>query len=148
MLGTLDDCKKDDWKSYVSPMVHAYNATIHGSTGYSPHYLMFGWHPRLAIDSFLGIQTDEGTKSRSGYVQCLQKRLLFAYNTAAKIVEKTGHRHKTHYDLQARNSTLNIGDRVLVKNVGIRGKHKLANKWERHTYIVKSQPDPDILFME
>ena len=27
MLGTLEDHKKDDWKSYVAPLVHSYNAT-------------------------------------------------------------------------------------------------------------------------
>jgi len=46
MLCTLEEDKKSDWKSYVAPMVHAYNSTIHTSTGYSPYYLMFGRHPR------------------------------------------------------------------------------------------------------
>ena len=36
MLGTLEDHKKDDWKSYFAPLVHSYNATKHPSTGYSP----------------------------------------------------------------------------------------------------------------
>ena len=27
MLGTLEDHKKQDWKSYVAPLLHAYNAT-------------------------------------------------------------------------------------------------------------------------
>jgi transposase InsO family protein len=48
MLGTLDEEKKPDWKSYVALLVHSYNATRHESMGYNPHFLMFGWHPRLA----------------------------------------------------------------------------------------------------
>ena len=56
MLGTLEDDQKSDWKSYVPSLVHAYNSTRHESTGYSPHYLMFGRHPRLAVDAFLGIK--------------------------------------------------------------------------------------------
>ncbi|MCG7874805.1 MAG: RNase H-like domain-containing protein, partial [Candidatus Thiodiazotropha endolucinida] len=40
MLGTLDENKKRDWKSYVAPMVHAYNATSHESTRMSPFFLM------------------------------------------------------------------------------------------------------------
>ena len=51
MLGTLENHQKQDWKSYVAPLVHAYNATRHDSTGFSPFFLMFGRHPRLAIDA-------------------------------------------------------------------------------------------------
>ena len=59
MLGTLENHKKEDWKSYVAPLVHSYNATKHPSTGFSPYFLMFGRHPRLAIDAYLGIPLPE-----------------------------------------------------------------------------------------
>ena len=36
------------------------------------------------------------------------------------------------------------GDRVLVRNVGIRGKKKIADKWEKEVHIVKEQPNPGI----
>lgn len=45
MLSTLSEEQKSDWKSHVAPLVHAYNATMSDPTGYTPHYLMFGWHP-------------------------------------------------------------------------------------------------------
>lgn len=45
MLSTLSEEQKSDWKSHVAPLVHAYNATKSDPTGYTPHYLMFGWHP-------------------------------------------------------------------------------------------------------
>ena len=56
MLDTLEEDQKSDWKTYVPPLVHAYNATRHECTGFSPHYLMFGRHPRLAVDAFYGIK--------------------------------------------------------------------------------------------
>ena len=55
ILGTLVNHKKEDWNSYVAQLVHSYNATKHPSTGYSPYFLMFGRHPRLAVDAHLGI---------------------------------------------------------------------------------------------
>ena len=55
MLGTMSEKQKSDWKSHVPTLTHAYNATMHESTGFSPFFLMFGRHPRLAIDAFLGI---------------------------------------------------------------------------------------------
>ena len=57
MLGTLEEQQKDDWKSYVAPLTHAYNAAKHDSTGFSPFFLMFGRHPRLAVDAYLGLNS-------------------------------------------------------------------------------------------
>ena len=56
MLGTLTSTPKLDWKSHVSTLCHAYNAAVHDSTEYVPFYLMFGRHPRLAFDAFLGLK--------------------------------------------------------------------------------------------
>ena len=59
MLGTLNYKQKSDWKSYVPTLCHAYNAATHDSTGYVPFFLMFGRHPRLAVDAFLGLRPAE-----------------------------------------------------------------------------------------
>ena len=145
MLGTLEEYQKSDWKAHVPTLVHAYNATMHDSTGYSPYFLMFGRHPRLAIDAFLGLSPDPlSAKHQTEYARKLRERLHFAYRTAQKATQKSAAKHKATYDLKARHSTLHEGDRVLVKNVGIRGKQKLADRWERTPYIIKCQPNPDI----
>ena len=109
MLGTLDEEKKPHCKSYVAPLVHSYNATRHESTGYSPQFLMFGWHPRLALDAFLGVASDSPVKDHITYVSSLEKRLKFAYKTAANVAEKASKRHKTRYDLRIRHSNLQKG---------------------------------------
>ena len=144
MLGTLEDDQKSDWKSYVPSLVHAYNSTRHESTGYSPHYLMFGRHPRLAVDAFLGIKPGPERSDKSKYVTDLKKRLEFAFKAASKEARRQGRRHKTVYDLRVRESQLQPGDRVLVRNVGVRGKRKIADRWEKDVYLVVDQPNKGI----
>ena len=94
MLGTREDHQKSDWKSYVPSLVHAYNSTRHESTGYSPHFLMFGRHPRLAVDEFLGIRPEFASQDQTKYAVDLRKRLDFAYRYATKEARRQGRRHK------------------------------------------------------
>ena len=46
--------------------------------------------------------------------------------------------------MKVRESTLDVGDSVLIRQVGLKGKHKLADKWQKHPYIVVSIPTSDI----
>ena len=146
MLGTLTEDQKADWKSYVPSLVHAYNATKHESTSHSPFYLLFGRHPRLSIDAYLGIDPNHGSgnKNATVYASELKRRLQYAYKLASQAATRSGKRHKHRYDLRVRESGLELGDRVLVKKVGIKGKHKLADRWDQQTYIVVAQPNPGI----
>ena len=145
MLGTLTTDQKTDWKSFIGSIVHAYNATRSDATGFSPHYLMFGWHPRLAIDAIMDTEPRNDSAPHSvGYVQKLKERLKYAYKLASDEARKQANRNKKVYDTKARASKLEVNDRVLVKQVCFDGKHKLADRWESEAYIVYDIPNPDI----
>lgn len=145
MLATLEDEKKADWKSYLAPLVQAYNATKSSATGYSPHYLMFGWHPRLSVDAFFGTDPGEqGAKDHSSYVSKLRSRMEFAYKTAQAEASKKASQNKNRYDRSIREARLEVGDRVLTRKVGLKGKHKLADRWNREPYLVCTIPNSDI----
>ena len=149
MLGTLEKYQKSNWKAHVPILVHACNATIHDSTGYSPYGLMFGRHPRLSLDAFLGLSPNHlSARQQTKYARKLWERLAFAYRAAEKAAQKSSAKHRSPYDMKARHSTLQEGDRVLVKNVGLRGKRKIADRWEKTPYIVKSQLNPYIPMYE
>ena len=144
MLGTLDPIKKTDWKSYVSPLVHAYNSTRHETTGHSPFFLMFGRHPRLPIDMALDMDLQLDKKNLSSYISGLRKRLQESYNLASKNIDQRQRKQNTYLDTKVRGATIQIGDRVLVRQLAFDGKHKLADKWKNDVYIVHRQPNSDI----
>ena len=145
MLGTLTDDHKADWKSHLAPLVHAYNCTRNDATGYSPYYLMYGRHPRLPVDVYLGLDPrDEGKGDASKYVHDLRKRMDYAYRLVSDRTSKLDAKNKSRYDSKLHENTIEPGDRVLLRNVGIPGKHKLGDKWGKYPYIVVSQPNPEI----
>ncbi|XP_038135186.1 uncharacterized protein LOC119779586 [Cyprinodon tularosa] len=142
MLGTLTDREKCHWKEFVKPLVHAYNCTKNDSTGFSPYELMFGRQPRLPVDLAFGLPlTDDEPESHSQYVQKLKSHLEDSYKLAINNSKKLMERNKLRFDRHITASELAIGDRVLVRNVRLRGKHKLADKWEREIYIVTKKAE-------
>ena len=142
MLGTLEADNKKNWKEYVPAMMQAYNATCHDSTGYLRFFLMLGHHPCLPLDVAMGIHPEEGDEV--DYVHLLRERMQYAFEVATKNAQKSIERHKINYDRKIRGATVEIEDSVLVRNTGIRGKCKLANKWEDVPYTIVEQPDLDI----
>ena len=150
MLGTLEEYQKSDWKAHVPTLVHAYNATFHVSTGYSPYFLMFGRHPRPAIDAFFCLSPDtQSGSSKTEYIKKLRERLHFAYKKAQETAKQSAAQQKRRCDLRVRSSgILHPGDLVLVRNVGLRSKQKLADRWEQQPYTVVRQTNPDIPVFE
>lgn len=144
MLRTLTDEQKLDWKSHIPSLVHAYNCTKNHTTGYSPFFLLFGRQPRLAVDIILGLRKEKEQSSLTGYIDKLQQRLKTTYQLVSQATNHIASRHKKLYDVKIRGARLEIGDFVLVKNVGLKGKHKLADKWEPETYVIIDQECRDI----
>lgn len=137
MLGTLEEKDKYHWRDYVKPLVHAYNCTRNDTTGYSPYELMFGRQPALPVDFVLGTPPAVETHgSHSEYVRQLRQRLHESYALAADRARKRGEQNKIRFDAKVRAAELVTGDRVLVRNVNVRGKHKLADRWERTVHVV------------
>ena len=54
----------------------------------------------------------------------MRKRLEYAYDRATQQADRNRDRSKARYDANVTESFLNKGDRVLVRNVSIRGKEK------------------------
>lgn len=137
MLGTLERKQKTRWRDYVKPFVHAYNCTRNDVTGFIPYELMFGRSPRLPVDLAFGLPVGETpSKSPSQYVESLRSRLEASFQLALKCAEKSGEKNKARFDQRVTLSSLEEGDRVLVWNVRLRGKHKLEDKWEQSVYVV------------
>ena len=132
-------------------LVHAYNVTRHDTTGYSPFYLMFGRHPMLVIDAFMGLDQNQD-KSSVVIGLSMQRSCQNALNLHIKR-----HQRRQSVRLRGTKCTMTrkfmrknfvVGDMVLVEKLGIKGKHKIADKWEEEPYIVNYKPISNIPVFE
>ncbi|XP_070572917.1 uncharacterized protein [Ptychodera flava] len=106
---------------------------------------MHGQHPKLPIDLYLGLEpTDEAEGTYDQYVEKLRKDLQMAYMIAGSRIASKVQKNKYLYDKKAKEAELEQGDRVLVRNVSIRGKQKLADKWQHSPYLVVKRVNPNI----
>lgn len=140
MLGTLDPKRKRRWSQHIGHLVHAYNCASNEATGFSPYYLMFGREASLPVDLCFGTSSD-GTRPETylKYVTDMRKELKTAYELAESLAAKQTEGNKRRYDQKIRFSKLLPGDRVLIRNLGLQGKHKLADCWASNPYVVDSQ---------
>ncbi|KAL6491410.1 hypothetical protein MHYP_G00017550 [Metynnis hypsauchen] len=77
------------------------------------------------------------TKKPSGeMVTKLKEDLKQAYRLASEAADKRHQRNKRLYDQRVTFQSLETGDRVLLRNLGLRGKHKLESKWSTEPYVV------------
>lgn len=140
MLGTLEHKDKTQWRNFVKPLVHAYNCTKNDTTGFAPYELMFGRQPRLPVDLAFNLPLqNKSFKSHSQYVEKLRTTLQESYKLAIQNANKMADRNKARFDMRVKPSKLEPGDRVLVRAVRLRGKHKLADRWETDIYVVVEQ---------
>lgn len=101
---------------------------------------MFGRSPRPPIDLAFGLPVrDAPSTSYSQYVQSFRSRLEESYQLTSKNAAKSAERNKMQFDQHVKPSMLEKGDRVLIWNVRLHGKHKLEDKWEKDIYIVVSR---------
>ena len=90
MLRTLPKEFKSDWKNHVQKMVHAYNCTQNDSTGYSPHFLLYGRQPRLPVDLLFSLVKAEGPTEYQSYVSKWRRCMQEAYRIARPMLKSRG----------------------------------------------------------
>ena len=151
MIGKLGEDKKANWPSHLAEIVHTYNATQSAVTGYSPHYLMFGWWPRLPVDFiFPTIGSNEAptreasTRRVDVYVASVRDQLRSALQEAQAQSTAEACQQKQYYNRKIGAMNLKPGDLVLLKADAWKGKRKIKDRWDEETWEVSQQIAADV----
>ena len=144
MIGKLGEQKKAEWPEHLPELVHAYNCTRSGISGYSPYYLMFGRRPRLPVDLYFPtVQTLKEIRTIDTYAAGLRVTLRAAFVAAREASMAEAQRQKRHYDRSANAVDLEEGDEVLIKRPR-RGHQKIVDRWGEGVYRVSRRAHPSL----
>ena len=118
MLKALPEREKKNWKYHLPKLAFAHNSCVNKTTGFSPFYLMFGRESKLPIDSMFSDDVISGrNKSHCEFVKDWRDSMKEAYDLANKRIGKSAEYNKKYYDGKIKKVEVNVGDKVLVRNV-------------------------------
>jgi transposase InsO family protein len=150
MLRTLAESEKPRWHEHVDKLMHAYNSTTHSTTGYSPHFLLFGREPVLPLDLVLTAHArpkENVGKQYSKFVEEWESRMTEAYNIAKERCDKVKSHAEDVWKRRKMANKLHPGDRVLVRNKReTGGPGKLRSCWESNVFVVKEDKENGVVY--
>jgi hypothetical protein len=95
-----------NWDTYLTAIEVAYNNATHASTGHSPFFLAYGYHPTLPSSLPLhptGVPLHVSVRQLSDAITSASQHLRRAQAAQAR-----------HYDRRHRNLQFNVNDQVLL----------------------------------
>ncbi|KAK7468169.1 hypothetical protein BaRGS_00036582, partial [Batillaria attramentaria] len=142
LLRTLSAEQKTTWPRHLPELVQAYNVTPHASTGFSPHFLLFGQEPRLPVDDLLGLPSNTSAVGPRDYVRQHQHRLNQAHARANDNLQKAAEDRARQTDKGSADHPLHLGDFVYLRN-RVLGRSKFQDRWRPQLYVVTRRPYED-----
>ena len=138
-----------NWDDFPAGVVHAYNTSVHATTGYSPSFLMFGREIPLAFDAARPVLQ---LPKVSNYVEHLSRYRKVILKAAIDNVQRRQQIAKQRHDRHRQAPVYEIGQVVFVMQPGARSKFQerqsgpfriISKVGNNHlTYMVESDHVP------
>ena len=106
---------KDNWDFCIGLALMAIRSAVQSSTGFSPHFLMFGRKMRLPAD-LVNEAVNEETRSQVESVAHLRSTMQIVHETVVSNMGCKQQHQKDYYDRRAHGVRYSKGDRVWLVN--------------------------------
>jgi len=123
----VGDCHQR-WPDLLGTVALAYNATVHTSTGYSPHELFYSFAPACPLDALVSTPLPAPASNADEYALQAVERLQEAANFVRNYTGRQVQRMKKRYDATVRPKLFEENQEVLLFNP--RKKRGQYSKWQ------------------
>jgi len=127
MITKLVGDKHERWPDLLGTIALAYNATVHTSTGYSPHELFYSFAPACPLDALVSIPMLEPVSNADEYALQAMERLQEAAQFVRSYTGRQIQRMKQSYDASAKPKQFEENEEVLLFDP--RKKRGQFTKW-------------------
>jgi len=103
-----------DWDAHLPYLLFAYRVAVHESTQVSPFHMLYGREPVLPLERALTQPRTKFQVDFADYLDELVANMSDAWSLARGNIEAAQKKHKYQYDWKSKQSTLKVGDRVMV----------------------------------
>ena len=92
MITKMISDKHERWHDLLGAVALAYNATVHTSTGYSPHELSYSFAPSCPLDAIVSTPTSDPTSNAHEFAlqtfECLQEATAFVHDFTGRNMQR------------------------------------------------------------
>ena len=126
-LRTFADGEQSQWANHLPLAEFAYNNSRHSSTGESPFYLMYGYHPEIHYEV-------EDNSAVEGVPEAKERvrRLNEIRNFCAQRLEHAAAQQAKYYNQKHKPMSYSVGDLVMLSTKNLKQKRpskKLSHKF-------------------
>jgi hypothetical protein len=112
-LTMIGDKHKRDWDEQLWAVLLAYRTTTNTTTGVSPFFAMYGRHPRLPLDTALGLSFRQAESSEA-FVQESRRLLREVYDEMREKQREAAERNQRYTKRGRQEVTYEEGQWILV----------------------------------
>lgn len=118
MLAIQVSPTQDNWDELLPTVESAYNSSQHSVTGFSPHFLRYGYEFALPLDATLPKRTPHSVSSKE-FVARTETRLAQAREIALQRIRNSQEQQKLAYNKRHKSVEFQVGDLVALKTPAV-----------------------------
>jgi len=115
------------WPDILGTVALAYNATVHSTTGYSPHELFYSFPPSCPLDVMVETPSSEPASNADQYALQAVEHLQLAASFVREMTGRSMQSMKRRYDASVKLQSYEVHEKVLYYEP--RKKRGKFSKW-------------------